>query len=1284
MAASRGEYQVFLNFRGPDTRYGFTDFLYHGLVDAGVHVFRDYEELRVRDVIGGELLQAIDNSILYIPIFSQTYASSKWCLREIAHIVDSVSKSDGKKSILPIFFRVEPESVKLKTPLYSNALLEHTVKFPKEVEAWRKALEEVGKIKGWNVKKDQSQAEIVRLVVKNILEKLEIKQKSVTDHLVGLVDQERDLAELLDVKNPDVRLIGIYGMGGIGKTTFAKYIFNKLSSHFGRCCSFLENVRESMLTEDGIVRLQKKVLSDIVGSGYVEKVEDKEKGTRRLGEILCTNKVLVVLDDVNNKELIKNLTGNYSLYSGSRIIITTRDTTIFQVDEFKGRILQYEMPKMGNNLALQLFCRHAFGTDFPSNNYRSLSSDILSLLGGLPLAIEVVGSLLKGKDENFWNETLDRLRKVPEKEIQEKLKISYDGLDKYQQQIFLDIACFFSNENKTDAIYMWTDYDLYPQRGIHVLTSRCLIKILDNDTLWMHDQLIELGRQLVRQESPSDLGKRSRLWIAEEALKIVKAKENKDKVEALEIGGWNDSIKITNEELERLQNLRFLKLRNGTFVGDFAMCHLQLRWISWHSPDEDFRAENMYLCHLLVFKLDSSGFADNSKAWDLIKMAQKLKALSLTWCYRITRIPNLFECLGLERLNLAHCDRLTEIGNFIGDLPSLIELKIENCNGLTNLPKEVGALVMLKCFSLSGCSRLRELPDSLGNLTSLIELDLSRTGVAKLPNYVEKLKSLRILRLSKDGLLSQEHHVWRLPSGISVLENLEELDLSGNDEMEGEIPRGMGDLSRLRILNLEGTRICKIPRTINMLHLLQTLNLRGCHVIKVVPELPTSLTCLLIESRSLLSVPNLSNLTNLVELLLSDGSRNIGKSNLITGCNLCWMERLSRLKRLDLNLLNFPAPSELVSLSHLEELTLSHLALETLKELPSSLLKLIVKFFSIRMAESLPSCLILSNLSTLEFYSAEVENIPLDGLPQLETLIIHDCKLLQRLFIPLELGKLRQACVACCPELVAIEVADLSKSLECFSILRCISLRRVNGLNKLKSLRYVKVRECMSSLIDASCTSLADNCVVDRDECGDSIKGYAVSYQLGKSTKRYRKATLPDTSNKPPVTTVVLKFSGRGLHCERCIQKIRNTITQTKGVLKVAIDRNWETATVKGVMDAKALAENLRYKMKRKVEIVPQKKEEEGEILEEGEIVLQKKEKEGGEAKDKEGGGCHKEAEIIGGWGKVEGQRMEFRGACGYGQCVYGERTHLFAPDLHDPYTLMFSDKNTEDSCSVM
>ncbi|XP_039164247.1 TMV resistance protein N-like [Eucalyptus grandis] len=669
--APQGEYQVFLNFRGPDTRYGFTDFLYHSMVDAGVRVFRDEDELCVGEVIGGNLLSAINNSIIYIPIFSRTYAFSKWCLRELERIVYYASQLEDKKSIIPIFFHVEPEDVKLKTPLYSEALLEHANKFPEEVEAWRKALAKVAEIKGWNVKEDQSQVSTIKLVVKKVLEKLELKQKSLTKHLLGLDDRVKHMTELLDVNHCDVRLIGIYGMGGIGKTTLAKVVFNELSLHFGKCCSFLEDVRESMSTKDGIVQLQKKLLFDIVDSRCAEGVKDSEQGMRKTGEILGTKKVLVVLDDADNKDHIKKLIGNNSLHSGSRIIITTRNKTIMEDKVFKSKIILYEMLKMDDALALQLFCCHAFDRDFPLDGYDALSSEIVSSTGGLPLAVEVIGSLLNGKDKAFWKETVIKLRNVPAEEILKKLKISYDDLDKCQQEIFLDIACFFFNEKKTDAIYMWDDCKFFPMTGIEVLTNRCLIKILDNDKFWMHDQLIDMGRHIVRQESFSDLGKRSRLWIAKEALEIIKTEERKDNVQALRIDEMDSSIEITNGEFERLPNLRFLKLCNGTYAEDFAKCPSKLRWISWQPPFQDsrdvgyfakyrsksrwiscpplpdsrdagylakcrsklrriswrpplqdIRANHMYLDHLVVFKLGENRFANDSKAWDLIKIVQ--------------------------------------------------------------------------------------------------------------------------------------------------------------------------------------------------------------------------------------------------------------------------------------------------------------------------------------------------------------------------------------------------------------------------------------------------------------------------------------------------------------------------------------------------------------------------------------------------------------------------------------------------------------------------------------
>ncbi|KAF8035986.1 hypothetical protein BT93_C1876 [Corymbia citriodora subsp. variegata] len=454
-----GEYQVFLNFRGLDTRHGFTDFLYHGLVDAGVCVFKEDDELH----IGENLLHVINNSILYIPIFSRTYASSKRCLQELALIVDNISKSKDKKHILPIFLDVEPEDVKLRTQLYSTAIEKHQEDFPKEVQAWRHALAEVDEIEGWNVKKDQ--------------------------------------------------------------------------------------------------------------------------------------------------------------------------------------------------------------------------------------------------------------------------------------------------------------------RGLKVLIERRFIKILENDKIWMHDQVIDLGRRIVRQESPFNPGRRSRLWIAQEALEIIRTKKIKDEVQALKIFRCDDSIEITNEEFERLQNLRFLELNWGTYAGDFARCNSKLRWFSWHSP-RDFRADNMYLDHLVVCKLDTIDFKDDSKVWDLIKRAQNLKVLSITRCSSITTTPNFSKCSSLERLTLADCFSLKRIESFIGDLGSLIELKIEECKGLTNLPEELGALVKLEHFSLSGCRGLRELPSSLGNLTSLRKLDLSGTSIAKpmpfplstsdiesKPNKVVQLKVIGIW----SGAIEVELDRWTVP-----------------------------------------------------------------------------------------------------------------------------------------------------------------------------------------------------------------------------------------------------------------------------------------------------------------------------------------------------------------------------------------------------------------------------------------------------------------------------------------------------------------------------------------
>lgn len=133
------ELEMFLNFRGPDTRLNFADCLYHSMDVAGIHVFRDDEEIMRGEVIGGKLERAIKSCAICVPIFSKNYASSAWCLHELASMVDCSRNRDGKAMILPIFSYVDPHDVKLETSLYHKALQKHEQKFGCDVvRRWRR------------------------------------------------------------------------------------------------------------------------------------------------------------------------------------------------------------------------------------------------------------------------------------------------------------------------------------------------------------------------------------------------------------------------------------------------------------------------------------------------------------------------------------------------------------------------------------------------------------------------------------------------------------------------------------------------------------------------------------------------------------------------------------------------------------------------------------------------------------------------------------------------------------------------------------------------------------------------------------------------------------------------------------------------------------------------------------------------------------------------------------------------------------------------------------------
>nr|XP_023920370.1 disease resistance protein RLM3-like [Quercus suber] len=142
-------YDVFLNFRGEDTRSGFTDHLYQALKRKGISTFMDDKLSRGKE-ISSELLKAIESSKTSLVLLSENYASSSWCMDELVHILECKKKYG--QSVIPVFYKVDPSEIRKQTGKYGLALAEHERDNIGKVQKWREALTEVANLSGFALK----------------------------------------------------------------------------------------------------------------------------------------------------------------------------------------------------------------------------------------------------------------------------------------------------------------------------------------------------------------------------------------------------------------------------------------------------------------------------------------------------------------------------------------------------------------------------------------------------------------------------------------------------------------------------------------------------------------------------------------------------------------------------------------------------------------------------------------------------------------------------------------------------------------------------------------------------------------------------------------------------------------------------------------------------------------------------------------------------------------------------------------------------------------------------
>ncbi|XP_059455249.1 disease resistance protein Roq1-like [Corylus avellana] len=807
----RWKYDIFLSFKGESTCHDFISHLYQALYQKGINTFID-DKLKSGEGISPVLPKTIEESRISIIVFSQTYASSRWCLEELLKIFEC--KETKGQIVLLVFYKVDPLDVQKKNN-FEKTLVKHQERFKDDmkVQRWMEALTKVASFLGGHLENYRNEAEFIDKIVQNVSKIVNYTGLHVAKYPVGIESRAQEINSLLSIEMNDIRMVGILGAGGVGKTTIAKAIYNSIASHFEGSC-FLENIRETSCRKDGLIHLQNELFSMILG-GLGLMVDNVDQGITLIEQRLCSLRVLIVLDDVDQSIQLEMLVGKGDCFGlGSRIIIATRDKHLLTAH---GVDLTYQVNELDDNEALQLFSRHAFNSDKPNNGYMEVTEDALRYSGGLPLALMVLGSALHGKDLLYWKSQLDKLKRILNIDIQRTLRISYDGLDENAKNIFLHIACFFKGENVEYVTNILDSCGFRSYSGIEELKDKCLIT-QSCGSLVMHDLFQEMGREIVRKESPNEPGKRSRLWFHEDVLNVLQENTETNNVEGILIDlPEADLIHFSSKAFMKMKRLQLLICRNARFFEELNFLPNELRLLYWPEYPGEFLPSNFSGKNLVILRMPHS----HLKGIEGVENFQNLTMMNFTGCEFLQKVPDISRISNLETLILDGCVRLVEVHRSIGFLDKLVNLSLENCINLRSFPRSL-KLRSLESLVLCGCSRLENFPKIECQMKCLEHIDFQYTGIEKLPSSIRYLVGVKKLNLAGcTNLVS-------LPDNISQLQHLERLNLKGCTGIK-RLPSSIGYLVRVKTLDLSGcTNLTKLPNSIYQLQELEQFDLKGC------------------------------------------------------------------------------------------------------------------------------------------------------------------------------------------------------------------------------------------------------------------------------------------------------------------------------------------------------------------------------------------------------------------------------------------------------------------------
>ncbi|QHN76793.1 Putative disease resistance protein [Arachis hypogaea] len=791
------KYDVFVSFRGPDIRRGFLSHLVDALSRKKINGFVD-DKIEVGDEIPKSLIRAIKASLISLVIFSPNYSSSRWCLEELAKIVECREKEG--QFVLPVFLDVDPSDVRHQRGSYGDAFIKHEKKYDLvKVQRWRTALQRAANLSGLHSTKYRNDYGLLEAIIKHLIKRLNHEQKYISRGLIGIGKSIALLESELNPELGDVRALGIWGMGGLGKTTLAWEVFNSVNSQYEGSC-FLGNVRESSARE-GIFSLKSKLYSELIGEPDL-KIDSSNGLPPFLEKRLGRMKVIIVLDDVNDFRQLKILFGTREQFGpGSRIIVTSRDKQVLHTEvDFI-----YEVKPLQVDEALRLFNSIAFKHEHRDleMEFHEQSKKVIEYAKGVPLVLEVLGHHVHGKGKEIWESLLEKLKNMPDKEVHNVMKLSYDDLDRHEKKIFLDIACFFKWLHVTeDYIKLLLKDEINSVAFVlERLKDKALITVSERTIVSMHDIIQETAYEIVRQESIEDPGKRSRLWGSNDIYQVLRGDKGSEAIRSIsaKLPLLNKKLQLSPQVFAKMSNLHFLELLApytcpSYFPQDQMSLYFpegleslpnELRFLLWmHYPMEalptQFSAENLQILSLPVNRV--------KKLWHQEQNLRSLKRVSLLCSNQLTESPDFSNATNLEVLNLGWSSKLIHVHPSVFSLEKLTTLYLANCVSLTSLISDTH-LRSLRSLYLDGCTALKEFSVISMNM---VKLYLDHTGIKQLPASI-------------------------------------------------------GIQSKLEVLSVANSTIEYLPESIKHLLRLRSLNLRDCRELQTLPELPPNIEDLNVE-----------------------------------------------------------------------------------------------------------------------------------------------------------------------------------------------------------------------------------------------------------------------------------------------------------------------------------------------------------------------------------------------------------------------------------------------------